>query len=109
MWQFDQECARYWPNYDEEILSDCNVCITLGNVEEVCEHVVSYQLFVSPLDILGELGEEHEVTLIHYTGWRAFVPRNGDEMTGYAQIIKRIVRFYLDNRASGYKALIHCK
>ena len=78
-------------------------------MEEVCEHVISYQLFVSPLNIMGEPGEVHEVTLIHYSGWRTFLPRNGDEMTGYAHIIRRIVRFYLENRESGNKALIHCK
>ena len=32
VWTWDQECARYWPSYDEETMADANVSITLGNV-----------------------------------------------------------------------------
>ena len=57
----------------------------------------------------GKLGQKREVTLVHYSGWRAHIPKREDELTGYAEVTKCLTRFYLFNRESGKKALIHCK
>ena len=65
-------------------MADSYVYITLGNVQNVCDNVVSYQLFVRPIDRGGRFGVVREVTLVHYSGWRAHVPQREDELTGYA-------------------------
>ena len=69
---------------------------------------MAYQLFVQPI-VNWQLGKVHEVTLIHYTGWRSHVPKDDEELFGYKMVLDRLSHFFVKNRSSDRKALIHCK
>ena len=69
LWTWDFECLHYWPTVEDRTIMDSDVSIKLGKVDEVCDYVIAYQLFVQPI-VNWQLGKVHEVTLIHYSGWR---------------------------------------